>query len=189
MNLSLRTASLRRTIIIAVIVVGLAGAAAYALLQARGVLTGNTISTASANLVISTDGRTYLQSMPGFSFDGVVPGGYPAPAEGYPLYVKNIGTTPLDLRLALNNTPSNPDALDLNKFSFTVTGDDEVPKSFTLVSLANQGQSLDDELPPGATRQYMLRAQVAEDAGQSIMVSNIDLALVGIPRDPNDPNQ
>ncbi len=56
MKKSRRLRSLKRSIIIATLLTGLAGGAAYAVLQTQDTLTGNTISTATANLQTTTAG-------------------------------------------------------------------------------------------------------------------------------------
>lgn len=180
-----------RTILVAVIIISLAVGVAFALLQSRSVLTGNTISTASANLLLSTDGVNYSQTVSGFNFENIVPGGYPAPENGYPIYLKNTGNTPLDLRLALENMLSNPGSADLNKINVALTdaSGNTAPRGFILQSLFNGGMPIEGELAPGATRQYKLQVLAAEDAEQGMTIGNIDLVFNGIPRDVNAPTE
>jgi hypothetical protein len=175
---------------IAAVIIIAAGGLAFALLQSRSVITGNTISTASANLLVSADGTHYSQTIPGFSFDGIIPGGYAAPAGGYPIYLKNTGTTPLDLSLAVEDAPSNPDSADLNDINFGLTdvSGNTAPRGFILQLLMNGGLPIEGELAPGATRQYKLQALAAHEAALGTTISNIDLAFVGTAHDPNDPS-
>ena len=189
MNPAIHFKSLRRTSITAVIVISLAAAVAFALLQGRSVLTGNTISTASANLFVSTDGVNYSQAIPGFSFDNVVPGGWPVPADGYSIYLKNAGTTVLDLKLSLDSMPSNPSSADLSKITIALTefGSGIPPRGFILGSLMNGGQPIEGELAPDAVRQYKLQALADDDAQTGAVINDIDLTFTGTPRDPNEP--
>src|SRR4051812_48323881 len=69
----------------------------FAAIQSTGnALTGNTIQTATANLQISTNAPSgpWTDNVPGFTFNGLVPGGVPLPTTngGYAVYLKNNGT-------------------------------------------------------------------------------------------------
>jgi hypothetical protein len=84
---------------------------AYAALQSQQVkLTGNTIQTATANLMISTDGTNYNTTQSGYSFSGIVPGGSAMPTGGQKVYVKNTGNAAVVLKMFVNSTPTNPDS-------------------------------------------------------------------------------
>lgn len=191
MNPAIYFKSLKRTIIIAVIVISLAAGVAFALLQSRSLLTGNTISTASANLLISTDGINYGQTVAGFNFANIIPGGYPAPADGYLVYLKNTGSTDLDLKFSVDNPPSNPGSADLAKINVALTdvSGSTAPRGFTLKSLVDGEMPIEGDLAPGAARQYKLQALAADDAAPGITVSNISLVFGGVARDPNDPGR
>ncbi len=182
----------RRTAVMTIIIIVLAAGLAYALLQSRATVTGNTISTANPDLLVSADGINYSHSMPGFSFNGLVPGGYPAPAGGYyPVFLKNSGNTRLDLSLALDDAPSNPNSADLSKLSFDLTdaSGQTAKQDFVLQSLTSGGQPIEGYLDPGDTREYKLQAVAAADAEPGKTISSIDLAFVGTAHDPNDPNR
>ena len=191
MNMALRYKALRHTLLLVVLIVSLAAAVAFALLQTQSVITGNTISTADANLVVSTDGITYDRTVPGFSFTGLVPGGYPAPSDGYSVYLKNAGDTVLDVNLALDNFPVNPKTADLNKLNITLkdVSAGMPPRSLTVQSLSGDGQLIESELAPGAVKQYKLQAGATNDAMRGATVSNINLAFTGTARDPSAPSQ
>ncbi len=191
MTLTKKLKSPKRTIIAAVIIVALAGGAAYALLQVWGVVMGNTISTASAGLVVSADGVHYGPAVNGgLSFSNLIPGGYPAPADGYTLYLKNNGHTDLDLSFTLNDPPSDTDPDDLGNLNVLLAdASGSTPaKSFTLSSLLNGKQSVEGDLQPGATRLYKIQVQASDDAQPDTTISNVNLAFVGTARDPNAPN-
>src|SRR5436190_20380313 len=78
----------------------IATGATYASLQSTSVaLTGNQINT-SAGLAISTNGVNFPQTISGFNFTGVAPGGSPFPATGNTFYIKNTGFTNLAVKAA-----------------------------------------------------------------------------------------
>lgn len=189
MNLAVNFRSLKRTILISIIVLGLAGGVAFAILQSRqNLLTGNTISTATANLLISNDGVNYSESVPGFDFSNIIPGDLPVPAEGYPVYLKNSGSVPLALKLSIANTPSNPGAADLAKINIALTAvaGEAASQGFTLESLVNGGMPVPGgNLARGETRQYKIQALTADDIEPGAIISNIDFAFVGLARDSN----
>jgi hypothetical protein len=133
----------------------------------------------------------YGNSIAGFDFANMLPGGYPAPAGGYPVYLKNTGSTDLDLSLSIPVTPNNPSETNLDKFSFILTDADgqASPSSFLIQSLVSGPAPLAGDLAPGATREYELQAGMRLDADQGITVSGINLAFIGTARDTNDPSQ
>ena len=162
----------------------------FAALQSQQVkLTGNVIQTATANLLVSPDGTNYSAAQSGFSFSNLVPGGQAMPANGYPFFLKNGGGTPLALKFALSSTPSNPDAVDLNKVNVIVTPNGGgSPQSFTLAALisanASGGVSIltPSALMPGASAQYTLQVSMTSDAvtSSSASLGNIDFAFTGL---------
>jgi len=143
----------------------------YAALQSQKVsLANNTISTASANLQISTDGTNYGTAGMGFDFTDVEPGGDPAPATGNDFYLKNEGTTSLNLRIALSSQSlDNPDHIDLSKVSVIVTSlGNSVSQQYSLLDLAGYATagegSLNMSLLPGTTGHYRIQVAVSADA-------------------------
>ncbi len=162
----------------------------FAALQSQQIkLTGNTIETATANLQISADGTTYAPSLAGFDFANLVPGGQPVPQNGYTVFLKNTGATPLALKLAISSTPSNPNGVDTAKVNVILTSlAGGGPQSFSLQSLvagsATSGVSINTPsiLMPGQAVQYVLQASMAIDAvtGSSATVGNIDFAFSGL---------
>lgn len=189
MNPAVHFKSLKRTILMAVIVISVAVGVTFAILQSRGVLTGNTISTASANLLVSTDGVHYGQAIPGFNFENIIPGGYPTPADGYPVFIKNTGNTPVELKLTLDGALSNPDSANLNKLHISLVDDNGsiAPRDFILQSLVSTATSIEGDLAPGAVRHYKLQVTADDDADAGKTIGNIDLAFIGLVLDPNGP--
>jgi hypothetical protein len=66
-----------------------------------------------------------------------VPGGQPVPTAGYTVYLRNMGGTPLALKLAISSIPTNPSHVDLNKVNLLLTkvGGGTSIQSFSLQSL------------------------------------------------------
>jgi hypothetical protein len=77
----------------------LSGATFAALQSQPAVLQSNTIETANADLQISTNGVTYGKNLSGYDFSGLIPGGKPRPLNGFPVYLKNVGSSQLSLGL------------------------------------------------------------------------------------------
>src|SRR5579872_4143371 len=77
------------------------GGATFTSLQSTSIaLTGNQIKT-SAGLAISTNGVSFPQTISGFNFTGVVPGGSPFPNPGNTFYIKNTGYASLAIKAAV----------------------------------------------------------------------------------------
>jgi hypothetical protein len=159
----------------------------FAALQSQAVkLTGNSIETATANLLISTDGTNFSTAQPGFDFANIVPGGQPQ--SGYFFTLKNGGATPLALKFAVSSTPSNPANVDLSKISIRLTPTGGVAQSFSLASLiaANSSGGLaitnPSELFVGNRITFTIDVSMAADAmtGPSASIGNIDLAFTGL---------
>jgi len=164
---------------------------AYAALQSQAKLTSNTIATATANLLLSTDGTTYSSSLSGFNFDSIVPGGAAVPQSGYSLWLKNGGGTALALKLSVSGTPSNPANADLNKVNVILTPiSSGTPQSFTLQSLITSNPTggtvitVPAQLFPGNTAIFTIKASMDSDAitGSGASLSNIDFAFTGVPQ-------
>lgn len=174
---------------LAVLIAG--GAVAFALLQSQAKLTGNSIQTQTAGLVISQNGTNYGPSAAGYNFSGIIPGAQLSQTEH--IVLKNTGTSPLALRLGIASTPANPSGTDLSKVQVvltpysTTTYMPGTPQSFSLQSLidaeADGGTSVvyPASLPTGSTEEFNI--QMGMDAGamngSSATLSNIDLAFTG----------
>lgn len=171
-------------------IVALIGGVAYAALQSQQVkISGNSIQTASANLMISTDGINYSASQPGYTFSGIVPGGPSVPTGGQKVYIKNTGNAPVVLKFFVSPSPTNPDGIDLSKvnviISLTSGGGSQ---SFTLQSLISSastgGSTLNTplSLAAGATTSYTISVSMAADAitGSSGTIGSIDFLFTGV---------
>jgi len=175
----------------AVAVVGVAGVLAtgvtFAALQSQQAsLTGNTIQSATADLRIGTSASTFDTNRNGFSFKDIVPGGAAMPVDGFSFYLKNYGTAPLNLKLALGGTPTNTSNADLSKVKLQLSRADNEngAQTASLQALTSAGLALADPIAPGAVVQYKLRAAMDDDAfsGTAASLGGIDLVFSGVAR-------
>jgi hypothetical protein len=161
------------------------GGIAYGVLASPpATLAGNTIETATANLVLSTDGTSYGTSFPGFDFSNLIPGGGPGPANGYSFYLKNTGGVPLLVKLQMTKQPTNPNSVDLSKVNVLVTtvGVAGPAQSFSLQSLLGSPTAIGSgTLAAGGIQQYKLQVAMTSDSmtGNSASLSGIDLVFSG----------
>jgi len=164
----------------------------FAAMQSTGnALTGNTIQTATASLQISTTGSYYSDSVPGFSFNNLIPGGAAQPAaNNYMAYLKNTGTSSLSLSLAVPTTPTVTGTVDLAKVLVLITpptvgGVPGVTQSFSLASLIAGKVTIENSLlPVGSVASYHMQVNMAADAvsGNGATISSLDLVFSGIPQ-------
>lgn len=188
-NSAARTMS--KSFLLIIVLIILATGITYAALQSQQIkLTGSTISTATANLLISSDGVNYASSKPGFEFNNLVPGGGPSPWDGYSLWLKNNGGISENLRLSVSSVPSNPNNVDFSKVNVILTpvGFNAGPaQTFTLDALinanANGGLAITSptQLFVGNVQQFTIKVSMALDAiaGNSASIGNVDFAFLG----------
>lgn len=170
-------------------IVVLSGGVAFAVLQSQQVkLTSNSVRTANAGLQLSLNGTTFTDSQLGFDFNGIVPGGPAVPEAGSNFWLKNTGGSPLNLKMTVTSTPSNPENVDLSKVNITLipVGQGAGSQVFTLQSLLSSsttgGVAINlTPLTGGASAKFGLQASMAADAisGQSATLGNIDFAFQG----------
>ncbi|HEY5153017.1 MAG TPA: hypothetical protein VII55_03510 [Candidatus Saccharimonadales bacterium] len=183
------TKATARAIEVMVAIVIVVGSVAFAALQSQqDTLSGNTIETATADLRLSTDDITYSNSHTGFDFNNLVPGGQPVPTAGYSVYLRNMGGTPLALKLALSSIPTNPNHVDLNKVTLLLTkvGGGTSIQSFSLQSLMTAAPSggvafTSGNLDNNNAAQYKLQIAMDSDAitGSVAALGNIDFVFSG----------
>lgn len=175
--------------VLAAVSIVVTGVTFAALQSQQNLLTGNTIETATANLLLSVDGGNYSSAHAGFDFFNLVPGGQAVPQSGYNLYLKNNGGTPLALKLAVSSALSNPDGVDLSKVNIILTPvSGGSPQTFSLQSLiaanATGGTAITapSELFVGNTTHFTLQVSMTSDAitGSSASLGNIDFAFSGL---------
>ncbi|HSX36750.1 MAG TPA: hypothetical protein VLG13_01345 [Patescibacteria group bacterium] len=180
---------MRAIAVMAIVGIIVTGVTFAALQSQQAVLTGNTIETATADLRVSADGTTYTNTLAGFDFANIVPGGAAVPAAGYNFYLKNFGGTPLLLKLGVGSTVANASNVDLSKVNviLAAVGSGAQPQTFTLAALiaANTtgGVSLTTPNPlmQGTQQKFAIQVSIASDAfsGSSASLGNIDFAFSG----------
>lgn len=176
-------ALLRSGGIVASLVVVVSGVTFAALQSQQDVLAGNTIETATANLLISKDDTNYSASQTGFDFNSLVPGGAAMPVTGFPFYLKNSGQTDLDLKMSVSSVPVNANNIDLSRVNVLLTtmGNSGSPQSFTLQSLMTGGGVSIGNISRSNSNEYKLQISMASDAvsGNSASLGNVDFAFSG----------
>jgi hypothetical protein len=184
-NLQRSIQPLLRAITVISSVAVLATGVTFAALQSQNAtLTGNSISTATADLRIGTSATTFSPSRTGFSFGNVIPGGPAAPVDGNIFYLKNYGTPTLALKVAVPTAPANTSGVDLKKVYVVLTRvDTTASQKLPLDSLvtASGGTALTDTLAGVTVAQYKVQIQMDADAftGQSADITGIDLVFSG----------
>lgn len=161
----------------------------FAALQSTGnALQGNTIQTASAKLQIGTDGTNFGDSVQGFNFTGIVPGGQPQPQAngGYVVYVKNTGDTTLALSIGIPKMPTTNGVTDLSKVRLLITPvwSGPVPtQTIRLSDLVAGTVAITDHAQLGTGNIQSFKLQVAMDAdavsGGSASITGLDIAFSG----------
>jgi len=164
----------------------------FAAMQSTGnALTGNTIQTASPSLQISTTGSYYSDTVPGFNFNNLIPGGQPQPvANTNMVYLKNTGTSGLSLSLTVPTVPTVTGTVDLAKVFVlltppTVGGVPGTVQSFSLASLiAGKATVENSSVAVGSVASYHVQVSMSGDAvsGSGASISGLDLVFSGTPQ-------
>ena len=161
----------------------------FAAIQSSGsALTGNTIQTATASLLVSKDGSFFTPSMVGFNFTGIVPGSTAQPvANNYMVYVKNTGTAAMNLSLTVPVVPTVTGTVDLSKVSVLLTppstpGFPAVTQSIALSDLIGGNVALTNgSLAVGGVASFHVQVTMAADAvtGNGANITGLDLSFSG----------
>lgn len=178
---------LARAITVVSAVAVLATGVTFAALQSQSAtLTGNSISTATADLRIGTSASTFSNTRTGFSFGNVIPGAPASPSDGNSFYLKNYGASPMALKVAINTVPTNTADVNLSKVYVVFSRvDTSATQKLSVASLVaantSGGTALTDTLAGGAVAQYKTQVSIDEDAfsGQSATIGGIDLVFNG----------
>jgi hypothetical protein len=183
---------LARAVMVVTAVAVLATGVTYAALQSpAATLSGNSISTATADLKISTTTATsstsFAATKTGFNFTNIVPGATPAPSDGNLFYLKNFGAVPMALKVSIGTTPVNASNVDLSKVYIVLTRLDGTTTSQKLsvasliASQTSGGLALTDNLAGVTAAQYKTQIVMDDDAftGSSATISGIDLVFTG----------
>jgi hypothetical protein len=162
----------------------------FAALQSQNaVLAGNSIESATASLQIGTSPASLSANLAGFDFANVQPGGPAVPSTGNVFYLKNTGSTDLNLKLAANKGAFTATSnVDLTKVSVLLTPvgggqTQSLPLSDLVSAHDTGGTSLNMSLVAGMGGQYKLQVTMAADAvtatTSSASISNLDLIFSG----------
>jgi hypothetical protein len=176
-----------RAIIVVSAVAVLATGVTFAALQSQSAtLTGNSISTAPADLRIGTSASTFSSTRTGFSFSNVIPGSAATPADGNSFYLKNYGAATMGLKVAINTVPTNTANVDLSKVYIVFSRvDTNATQKLSVASLvassSTGGTALTDTLAGGVIAQYKTQVSIDDDAfsGTSATIGGIDLVFNG----------
>lgn len=178
----------RLSAVVTAVMVIVAGVTFAALQSQAATMKGNTIQTATASLKVSSDGTNYTDTLTGYQFNNLIPGGNAMPTSGYSVYLRNDGTAPVAIKLSAATTISNPDNVDLSKVYITLE-----PVNFigTAQKMSLQDLLTDDPAAgvalTGATRLgagqslwYYMRVSMDADAvsSPSASIGNLDLKFV-----------
>src|SRR5665213_1344075 len=182
--------ALARTVGVVASVIIIVGGVTFAALQSQqDTLTGNTIETATADLRIGTDSVHYSNTHTGFDFSNLIPGGQAEPVTGYPVYLENLGGTPLALKLAVSSVPTNPNNVDLSKVNILLTtiGSGTGIQTFTLQSLITASSTgglpiNSGNLANNNAAGYKLQVSMDSNAitGSGAALGNIDFVFSGV---------
>lgn len=174
----------RASVTVVAVLAVVAGVTFAALQSQAATLKGNTIQTAVASLKVSSDDVTYTNTLTGYQFNNLVPGGDPMPSSGYHLYLRNDGTTPLAVKLSAATTLNNPDNVDLSKVYVVLEPGFNAPtQRISLKDLMTDDSTAGVALT-SATRMaanqslpYLVRVAMDADAvtSPSASINNLDL--------------
>lgn len=181
----------------------LVGGVTFAALQSRATLTDNTISSASANLLVdgNNDG-TFSEKEPGFAFTDIVPGVTPSEAQQFAL--QNNGDTDLGIKASVryngNNNDEHKDAdrrhrrhhhdptmprlprgVEASDIVFTFTPEGEEAVSVTWAELAGRkGKNILATIPAGQSQNMTIQVSIKESAdASSIEIGSFDIVFTG----------
>ncbi len=176
------------TIITAAIVL-LTGITFAAMQSQNAVLQGNSITSATANLLIGDSAGNYAASVAGFSFSNVEPGSY-QPSTGGIFTLRNAGTSTLQLHIGLNPTHfTNQNNANLDRIFIGITpvtgGARQEFSLANLIAAYNAGSysDLNLRLPGDSDQQFKLQVFIGTDAvassAQQLTLTGIDLVFNG----------
>jgi hypothetical protein len=177
----------------------LVGGVTFAALQSRATLADNTISSASAGLLVdANDDGQFNEEEQGFAFKDIVPGVTPSEAHAFEL--QNNGETNLKIKAAVkyngtSESPENqnarhyndptapelPDGVEPSDIVFTFTPEGGAPVSVSWAELSTKkGQKVLDSLAAGETVKMTVQVNIEGDVNASkIDVGSFDIVFTG----------
>ncbi len=174
----------RATLVIGSLMAIVGGVTFAALQSQAAVVKGNSIQTAVASLQVSSDGSNYTNSLNGYAFEGLIPGGAYIPTNGYPVYLKNVGSTPLSIKISVLPGLTNPNQVDLSKVRVSILPlGGGAGQNFGLQELVNANSTGGIALTQGAritsgqSTAVSIKVSMEADAiiGPSANISNLDI--------------
>lgn len=174
----------RATLVIGSLMAIVGGVTFAALQSQAAVVKGNSIQTAVASLQVSSDGSNYTNSLNGYAFEGLIPGGAYVPTNGYPVYLKNVGSTPLSIKISVLPGLTNPNQVDLSKVRVSILPlGGGAGQNFGLQELVNANSTGGIALTQGAritsgqSTAVSIKVSMEADAiiGPSANISNLDI--------------
>lgn len=135
-----------RAVLVIGVVMAFVTSITYAALQSQATLTNNTISTASADLLL-WDGDSFESTAPGFNITELVPG---TPSDAQNFYFKNNGSTPLDITARIPSAPATTGIGDFAKVYVTLDCQGGAAAVETDMAALLAGEVSLDMLPAGA---------------------------------------
>lgn len=113
---------LARALLSLVVVGVIVGGVTFAVLQSQAaIMRGNTIMTATTGMQVSREDVTYSDTVDGYVFGALIPGGQATPSSGYPVYLKNTSSTKLEPRMSVPGPVTNPGNINLSKVRVIIT--------------------------------------------------------------------
>lgn len=174
----------RATLVIGSLMAIVGGVTFAALQSQAAVVKGNSIQTAVASLQVSSDGSNYTNSLNGYAFDGLIPGGAYVPTNGYPVYLKNVGTTPLSIKISVLPSLTNTNQVDLSKVRVSILPlGGGAGQNFSLQELVNANSTggialtQGTRITSGQSTAVSIKVSMEADAitGPSANISNLDI--------------
>jgi hypothetical protein len=137
-------------------------------------------------LLLSSDGTNFTSTLSGYAFNNIIPGGAASPTVGYPISLKNAGTTALSLKLSIAKPITNPDNVDLAKVHIILSPfSGGVPQNITLQDLVTSSStggvalSAASRVTPSQMTGYAMQVMMESDAfsGASTTLSDIEFSF------------
>lgn len=172
-----------RSVLVFMATIAMVGGVTFATLQSQtAIVKGNTIQTASANLQLSANGTNYSNSIDGYVFGNLIPGGAAVPTSGYPVYLKNSGSVPLALKLSVGSSTVLPANIDASKVHIILNPSaGGAPQNILLsdlLSVTGSGVALSQatRLTAGQSMSFLIQVAMDQDAvsGSSASIDSID---------------
>lgn len=174
------------------VVAALVTSITFAALQSSATLTGNTVASASAELLVDgNEDGTFASSEAGFAFTGLVPGGSASTVETFDL--RNNGDVALDVAVSIPTAPTTSGTVDLTLVDVILSCTDSTNGDTFAVTDSVQDlvdahatggvSMLSDAFEPGASDKadcdFSVQMQSGAVTGTGATVDAFDLEFTG----------